>query len=287
MGIQMKALIIGNGQLGSYIYNHWNNFNNIEIYVVDYPQFDITNKELCQNAVKENDIIINCAAYTLVDKAEEDFQNCMRINCNGPMNLAFYCKKYNKKLIHISSQSVYGSNDDRYYPMTETHKTTPTTIYSISKLNGDNNIQCIMNRNYLILRSGWLFGPNNDHNFIQKIKQLLLSKDQIKVVTDQIGSLTSVEIVSNAIKDYINGYIPAGLYNIANDEYASRFQNANFVKSNIESKCIIHPCLSDEFKRTANVAKNSCINCNKIKKFITFKIPTWKEDVLKVLKGQM
>lgn len=279
----MKSIIIlGNGQLGSFIYKNWN-LKEYNINVIDYPEFDITNQQMIKNIVSIYDIIINAAAYTLVDNAQNDQLNCYNINSIGPMLLTSECIKANKKLIHISTEAVYGSNNSNYIPLKETDQKTPLNVYSKSKYLADKFIQNFNNENILILRPGWLFGPDNNHNFIEKIKKVILAKDKIKVVTDQIGTMTYVGLILQAIELFLSNKLPYGTYNIGNTQFPSRYDVACFVRDTLKANCFIEKCTSNEFKRTANIAKNSCLDCNKIKNY--FNITTnWKQDVLKVLK---
>ena len=281
-----KILTIGNGQLGSFLNKHLK-FKNIE--VVDYPEVDITNQIDIQKMVEENDIIINdinAAAYTLVDKAETDQLNCYMINSMGPIMLASECLKQGKRLVHISTESVYGSNDLNYVPMKETEEKKPVNVYANSKKIADDYIESLDSNDILLLRPGWLFGPNNDHNFIEKIKRVIQSKDRISVVDDQIGTMTYVGLVKEAIEAFIEDRLPAGTYNIGNPEYPSRYEVACFVRDQINQDCVIERCDSSGFKRVADVAKNSRLDCSKIKEYVDLD-ETWQEDVLKVLNGEV
>lgn len=277
-----KIIILGNGQLGNFIYKNWKLIE-YQINVIDYPQFDITNQQMIKNIIINYDIIINAAAYTLVDKAESEQLKCFEINSIGPMMLASECIKYNKKLIHISTEAVFGSNDPNYTPLKENDIKNPVNVYAKSKYLTDEFIQNLINENILILRPGWLFGPNNNHNFIEKIKTVMLNKEKIKVVTDQIGTLTFVGDILIAIEAFLTNKLPSGIYNIGDVGYPSRYDIACFVKDQINANCIIEKCLSEDFKRTANVAKNSCLDCSKIKQYISV-FNKWQDNVIKVLK---
>ena len=276
-----NIIILGNGQLGSFLFKNLK-INDYNINVIDYPEFDITNQQMIKDIVKKYDIIINAVAYTLVDNAETDQLNCFMINSMGPIMLVSECIKNNKKIIHISTESVYGSNDLNYIPSKETDIKQPVNVYAKSKNIADQYIENLNNENILLLRSGWLFSPNNGHNFIKKIKRVLLAKEKIKVVTDQIGTLTYAGLLLNAIKLFLINKLPAGTYNIGNIGYPSRYDIACFIKEQINANCIIEKCDSNEFKRTAEIAKNSCLNCNKLNQYMNIN-ETWQEDVLKVL----
>lgn len=277
----MNIIILGNGQLGSFLFKNLK-LNECTVDVIDYPDFDITNQEMIKNVVKKYDLIINAAAYTLVDKAETDKLNCYMINSLGPILLASECIKNDRKFVHISSEVVYGSNNESYVPISENHEKMPVCEYAKSKMIADEYIENLNDPHILLLRSGWLFGPNNDHNFIEKICKLLLSRDEIKVVDDQIGTLSYVGLLLRAIAAFIKGDLPAGIYNVGNAGFPSRYEVACFIKDQLKSECVITRCDSTEFKRIANVAKNSCLDCSKIKKYVQID-ETWKEDVLKVL----
>ena len=273
----MNILIIGNGQLGSFLHKNLKDSD-----VVDYPEFDLTNQEMIKNAIKNYDVIINAAAYTLVDKAESEQLDCYMINSMGPIMLASECIKQRKKLVHISTEAVYGSNDPSYQPLVEDSEKHPTNIYAKSKKIADDYLESLNSEDILILRPGWLFGPNNDHNFIEKIRRIILSKEKINVVDDQIGTMSFVGLLEKAITIFIEEKLPAGTYNIGNPEYPSRYDVACFVRDQLNASCIIERCDSLGFKRIADVAKNSCLDCSKLKKFVNLD-ESWQEDVKKVL----
>ena len=272
-----NIIIIGNGQLGSFLHNKMKNSA-----VIDYPEFDITDYEMIKKIIADYDIIINAAAYTLVDKAETDQLNCYMINSMGPIMLASECSKYEKMFIHISTEAVYGSNDLNYQPLKENHDKTPVNVYAKSKKIADEYIENLNNDKILVLRPGWLFGPNNDHNFVEKIKRVISNKDKINVVDDQIGTMSYVGLLHKAIESFISGRLPGGTYNIGNEGYPSRYDVACFVRDQLKTDCIIERCDSNGFKRAANVAKNSCLDCSKIKQYIDIN-EMWQDDVLKIL----
>ena len=273
----MNILIIGNGQLGVFLHK-----NLIDSDVIDYPEFDLTNQEMIKNAIKNYGVIINAAAYTLVDKAESEQLDCYMINSMGPIMLASECIKQGKRLVHISTESVYGSNDSSYQPLVEDSEKHPTNTYAKSKKIADDYLESLNSEDILILRPGWLFGPNNDHNFVEKIRRVILSKEKINVVDDQIGTMSFVGLLEKAISAFIEGKLPAGTYNIGNPEYPSRYDVACFVRDQLNAACIIERCDSSGFKRIADVAKNSCLDCSKLKKFVNLD-ESWQEDVKKVL----
>lgn len=273
----MNIIILGNGQLGLFLHKNLKNSD-----VIDYPKFDITNQDMIKNIVEKYDIIINAAAYTLVDKAEDDQLNCYMINSMGPIMLASECVRQNRKLVHISTESVYGSNDSNYNPMKENHEKNPINVYAKSKKLADEYIENLNNDKILVLRPGWLFGPDNDHNFVEKIKRVILSKDRINVVDDQIGTMSYVGLLHKAIEAFILERLLGGTYNIGNEGYPSRYDVACFIRDQMKADCIIERCDSNGFKRAANVAKNSCLDCSKINQYVNID-ETWQEDVLKVL----
>lgn len=274
-----NIIIIGNGQLGLFLHKNIKGSD-----VIDYPEFDITNQTMIKDAVEKYDIIINAAAYTLVDKAETDQLNCYKINSMGPTMLATECVEQNKKLVHVSTEAVYGSDDNSYTPLKETNDKNPVNIYAKSKKIADEYIENLNSEKILILRPSWLFGPDNDHNFVEKIKRLILSKDSIKVVDDQIGTMSYVGLLLKAVEAFIAGRLPAGTYNIGNPGYTSRYDVACFVRDCLGANCAIERCSSDEFKRTANVAKNSCLDCSKLKEYVDLS-ETWQDDVKNILKS--
>lgn len=217
-----------------------------------HNDIDICNKTDIKQVVAKYDIIINCAAYTNVDAAENNKKLCLDINGESLLALAEECKLKNKKLIHISSDFVYGTilHKINCGELTENEILNPINTYGYSKLIGEQHILNTLISNYLILRVSWVFG--NKSNFIQKIVEGLISKDKKKlfVVNDQIGRPTSVHLISKTILAYIYDDIPAGIYNLQNNgTNISKFELAKYIKKYIKMHKHIIPIKTDNSRK--------------------------------------
>lgn len=278
--------IFGAGMLGKYLYKYFQKFNknlyNVTLY--SHNELDITDTESVENIIKQNNYIINCAAYTNVDKAETEIDLCMDVNGMCLQNIARFCNVYNVKLIHISTDFVYGYVKTKGFnqELLETDELNPINVYGISKQLGELNIINKMTQDYLILRVSWLFGPDNA-NFISKIVDKIKDNNipNFSVVNDQFGRPTSVYLIKNIIYEYINDFIPDGIYNLQNDgEIINKFQLAQFINDNLNMHKKIYQTTSNEFPSPAKRQFNSIFSCKKLDSIRENKRQTWQEDVL-------
>lgn len=288
-GNNMKIAIIGNGQLGTYIFEKFSKIYKTIMYSLDNG-FNITNYNNIKEIVLNNDIIINCAALTNVDLCEKEPDLSKQINQDAPGNIADLCKEFNKTFIHISTDYVYGSNninddlDEENYFMKNPMESYPINRYGFDKLLADEKICSLKLKKYLIIRPSWVFGKTNPQNFIEKIKNNLLSKDEILVVNDQFGVPTSVDLIFKVIYDFILNKFPNGLYNLRNEienkNIPSRYEIACYIKEILKSNCKIKCCSTETFNLPAKRQLNSFLNINKILNVNNkLNIKTWKEEV--------
>lgn len=271
----LKIGIIGNGQVGSFIYDSFLKdgcFNNVNMYCRKNG-YDITKLTSLKEIVKNNDIIINCAAYTNVDQAEIEKEQCRKVNYDAVKKLVNLIKNTNKKLIHFSSDYVYGNNGILNRELIESDICKPCNYYGKTKLLADKYIIKNLKSNYLILRPSWVFGPNGN-NFIDKIINKLNETHELKIVNDQYGVITSTYLIYKVVKLYVNKSLKDGLYNISCDkcpdfEKPSRFSICSKIIDFLKLKRIkLEPCKSDEFKTLAKRQTNSLLNCEKLDKEI-------------------
>jgi dTDP-4-dehydrorhamnose reductase len=286
----MKIAIIGNGQLGTYVFNNFSKNYKTKMYSLDNG-FDFTNQNDIEEIVLHNDIIINCAALTNVDMCEQKPDLSKQINQDAPGNIARLCKEYDKALIHISTDYVYGSNDliedldEVDYFMKHPLESCPINRYGFDKLLADETICSLKLNKFLIIRPSWVFGKTNPQNFIEKIKNVLLSKEEILVVDDQFGVPTSVDLIYNVMQDFILNKIPNGVYNLRNEIekqiVPSRYEIACYIKELLKCDCKIIRCSTETFILPARRQLNSFLNINKIKNVYNndLIIKTWKEEI--------
>lgn len=257
---------------------------------------DITDLNAVKSIVKENDVkvIVNCAAYTNVDKAETDKELCERLNAKAPENLAIAMKEVNGLLVHISTDYVFGG-DPYNTPCKEDQKGTPTGVYGLTKLHGEQNIQAI-GVEYVIIRTAWLYSEFGK-NFVKTMLNLTSTKPQLKVVFDQVGTPTYAYDLAKAIttilddyKQVLNSqpstlyYSKTGIYHFSNEGVCSWF---DFTKVIAECAgnlaCDIQPCHSDEFPSPVKRPSYSVLDKTKVKDTFGVKIPYWTNSLKKCI----
>jgi dTDP-4-dehydrorhamnose reductase len=284
----MKILITGaNGMLAKSVRSK---LANNELICTDVAELDITNQEAVIEFVEKNkpEYIINCAAFTAVDKAETAGEIVEKINAEGPKNLAIAANKYNAKLIHISTDYVFGGNLDISKAYSEEDEKNPVTEYGRTKLLGEEEIKqnC---KEYYIFRTAWLYGDGN--NFVRTMLKLGSSKDEISVVSDQHGSPTYAEDLAQIIKEAIEKNVPYGVYHTTNEGFTTwyDFTKAIFEKANIT--CKVNPVTTEEYIKMMNVVQakrpeNSQLSKAKLNS-VGIEIPTWENALDRYLKKEL
>ncbi len=279
--IKKNILITGaEGQLGLEFQKiSKNSINNL--FFTDIHNLDITQIEDIEKFIIKNKInyIINCAAYTAVDDAEVEKDKAYLINCLAVENIASISKKYDIKLVHISTDYVFDGENNR--PYLEFDKTEPKSIYGLSKLKGETEIFKI-NCDSLIIRTSWLYS-NNGKNFFNTIKKLSKEREFLNVVFDQIGTPTYAYDLANAIMQIIDSNIKienVEIYHFSNEGVCSWYDFAVEINKLNNSNCIINPILSNEFPTKAQRPKYSVLDKNKIKNKFGIKINHWRESLL-------
>lgn len=280
----MNILVTGaNGQLGNCMRNAAEKSSDNYIFT-DVAELDITDAEAMNRMVKENDIkiIVNCAAYTNVDKAEDDVAFAETLNAIAVDNLAQAIKSNDGTLIHISTDYVFGGSHGNT-PRTETEPVNPTGVYGMTKLHGEQAIEA-SGCKALIFRTAWLYSEYGK-NFVRTMLNLTSTKPVLKVVFDQVGTPTYAQDLANAIfyiiegRKYEGNY---GIYHYSNEGVCSWF---DFTKAIAEISrnhgCDIQPCHSDEFPSPVVRPSYSVLDKTKFKKTFRQRIPYWA-DSLKV-----
>ncbi len=296
----MNILVTGaNGQLGNemrivtrgskdkYIFT-----DVVEIEGQETSILDITNLDAIRKMVAENDIkvIVNCAAWTNVDGAEdpERFALVEKLNATAPENLAIAMKEVNGLLVHISTDYVFGG-DPYNTPCKEDQKGTPTGVYGLTKLHGEQNIQnCGVD--YLIFRTAWLYSEFGK-NFVKTMMNLTATKPQLKVVFDQVGTPTYAYDLAAAIFDIIENRKyggNTGVYHYSNEGVCSWF---DFTKAIAEiagnTECDIQPCHSDEFPSPVKRPAYSVLDKTKVKATFGITVPYWTDSLKKCMDNLM
>lgn len=279
----MKILITGaNGMLAKAVRNE---LKDEELILTDVAELDITNIDTVRSFVKENkpQYIINCAAYTAVDKAEEQLELARKVNALGPKNLAIVANEEDVTLIHISTDYVFGGAKSVEEDYTENEEKNPESVYGVTKLEGENAI-IDSTFKYYIFRTAWLYGDGN--NFVRTMLKLGKEKDEINVVSDQHGSPTYAVDLASIIHQAIEKQIPYGIYHTTNMGYTTwyEFTKKIFEKANIS--CKVNPVTSEEFNSAAKRPKNSKLSKEKILK-AGIEVPTYEDALDRYIKEEL
>ena len=277
-----NLLITGSkGQLGLELVSLKSDFLNYTFFFTDKSNLNITNFEAVSTFISTNniDVIINCAAYTNVDKAEDEPDLANEINHVSVKNLAEIAKKHQLKLIHISTDYVFDGNSK--IPYSEQAITNPQNVYGSSKLKGEEAILKVNPSNSIIIRTSWLYSQFGK-NFVKTMLRLSKEKDSISVVSDQIGSPTYAGDLAKTILQLIPllKNENAQLYHYANKGECSWFQFAEEIVKISNNSCKVLPILSLEFKTTAKRPNFSLLNTEKIQQTFKLKIPHWKSSLV-------
>ncbi len=280
----MKVLITGAyGQLGSSLRKSLANDSEIEAVYTDYDSLDITNREAVKRFLEDGkfDVIINCAAYTAVDKAETDEILAAALNTVAVGNLAEAAAASGSKVIHISTDYVFSGQGFR--PYEENDEPYPQGIYGRTKLEGEALLTSLC-QNAMIIRTAWLYSEFGK-NFVKTMLSLAETHDEINVVADQIGTPTYAGDLANAIHTIIRkpDWKP-GVYHFTDEGVASwyDFSKAIFELAGIEEK--VNPITTAEFSSAAKRPQYSVLSKAKIKKAFGLEIPYWRDSLAKCLK---
>jgi dTDP-4-dehydrorhamnose reductase len=286
----MNILVTGaNGQLGNEIQIVSRKSTNHYIFTdvcEGYQNLDITNLEAVRKAVKENDVkcIINCAAWTNVDKAETAGDIVEILNAVAPENLAKAMKEVGGLLVHVSTDYVFGG-DPYNTPCKEDMKGTPTGVYGLTKLHGEEKIQAV-GCDHIILRTAWLYSEFGN-NFVKTMLNLTATKPQLKVVFDQTGTPTYAGDLADAIFNIVEnkkfeGH--SGVYHFSNEGVCSWYDfTIKIAQIAGHTACNIQPCHSDEFPSPVKRPAYSVLDKTKIKETFGIQIPYWEDSLKKCM----
>ncbi len=278
----MKILITGaNGMLAKAVKEK---FANETLILTDSNELDITVEKSVMEKVKEinPEYVINCAAYTAVDKAEEDKELSKKVNSLGVENLAKACRNTGATLIHVSTDYVFDGELDINKVYREDDKTGPVTVYGITKLSGEQKLIENCDK-YYIFRTAWLYGEGN--NFVRTMLKLGSEKEEINVVSDQHGSPTYTEDLANIIYQAIEKKIPYGIYHATNQGYTTWYDFTKEIFKKANCNCRVNPVTSEQFVRPAKRPKNSMLSKDKLL-VQGIEIPMWINALDRYLKKE-
>lgn len=279
---KMNILVTGaNGQLGNEMRVVARNSADNYIFT-DVAELDITDAAAVEKMVTDNDVkvIVNCAAYTNVDKAEDDREFAELLNARAVENLAQAIRRNDGLLVHVSTDYVFGGTKNNT-PCREDEPANPTGVYGVTKLHGEQAI-IASGCHHIIIRTAWLYSEFGK-NFLKTMLDLTTTKSQLKVVFDQVGSPTYAYDLALAIFDIVENrkYVDNdGIYHYSNEGVCSWFDFTKMIAEYAgHTGCDIQPCHSDEFPSKVVRPSYSVLDKTKIKKTFGVAVPYWTDSL--------
>ncbi|AEI35775.1 dTDP-4-dehydrorhamnose reductase [Francisella salina] len=281
----MNVLITGgNGQLGSELKELVSNSEletqNYTFIFADSKSLDITDHKAVKQFTIDNDVrfIINCAAYTAVDKAETDIEMADKINHLAVANIAKIAKEYAIKLVHVSTDYVFDGHN--YRPYIELDVTNPQGVYGVTKLAGEQAVLDINPKDSIIIRTSWVYSYYGN-NFVKTMLRLGRERDSLGVIYDQVGTPTYARDLAHAILDIIpiiqNSKVE--IYNYSNEGVTSWYDFAKEIMSIAKLDCQINPIETVDYPTPAKRPHYSVLNKSRIKSNFNIEIPYWKDSL--------
>lgn len=274
----MRVLVTGaKGQLGTDVMEQLN-ANNIEAVGIDREELDIVDKKACEeffekaNAEKRIDAVIHCAAYTAVDKAEDEQELSFNINALGTENIALACKKFDMKLMYISTDYVFNGQGER--PWEPDDEREPLNVYGKTKYEGELFVEKLSDK-YFIVRIAWVFGIAG-HNFIKTMLKLAKERDSLTVVDDQIGSPTYTADLSKLLVSMIQTD-KYGRYHATNEGYCSWYEFAKEIFKVAGVEIDVKPVDSSAYPAKAKRPANSRMEKSKLDEMGFKRLPSWQD----------
>lgn len=281
----MKNIIVtgSGGQLGSELQEIAPNFPDLNFVFTDYPELDLTKDKDVEAAFKSEkyDYCINCAAYTAVDKAENDKKLADKLNAHACETLAKLCKTHGTVLIHISTDFVFSG--EAFRPLKETFVTNPVNYYGLSKLKGEKHIQSRL-KNHFIFRTSWLYSTYGA-NFVKTMLRLGKEKDELNIISDQIGTPTYARDLAQVIMHVINTESTNyGLYHYSNEGTASWYDFTKAIFEYANKATTVNPIPTEKYPTPAKRPHYSVMDKSKFKDVFGMEIPYWRESLKDCLK---
>jgi dTDP-4-dehydrorhamnose reductase len=283
-----KILVTGaNGQLGNELRRICKNFPGLQFIYTDVDMLDITNPDAVSVFMEASRpaMVVNCAAFTDVEGAEDNYKMARKVNSLAPQVLAAACAMQDAFMIHVSTDYVF--DGETTIPYTEENETNPMSIYGQTKLEGEEKIKTVFD-NYIILRTSWLYSEYG-HNFMRSILSKAKENSSLEVVDDQIGSPTYARDLANTIIDIIiksilnpTAYHP-GVYNYTNQGSCSWYEFAQEIVAIAGIDCEIKPVKTDKYPTKAKRPKYSVLDTTKIRSSFGIGIPNWKDSLKECL----
>lgn len=279
----MQILVTGAyGQLGSEINELVDNFPEFNFFFTDIDTLDLTDEEAVKSCFQNNsfDYVINCAAYTAVDKAETDAEKASEVNVYAAGLLAKFSKRYGAKIIHVSTDYVFSG--DACTPYSEEQEVAPQGVYGRTKLEGEK--KCVEeNPETVIIRTSWLYSAFGN-NFVKTMLRLGKERSELGVVYDQVGTPTNAADLAHAILEIVKSDITVpGIYHFSNEGAISWYDFALAIFEIADVECSVNPVLSEQFPTPTKRPHYSVLDKAKIKRTYGIKIPYWRESLRKCI----
>lgn len=280
----MRVLITGaNGQLGSEIRELAANYKKLDLVFKDLPGLDICNFNLLQSFIIDNNInaVINCAAYTAVDKAEQNAEIVEKVNAEGVLNLVNALEKVQGKLIHISTDYVFDGNS--FLPYQELDEVNPIGVYGNTKRGGE---LAVINSDIdgIVIRTSWLYSQYGN-NFVKTMLRLGNERDELGVIFDQVGTPTNASDLAKTCLDILsckkesNINTKGKMYHFSNEGVASWYDFAIAIMDLGKVDCHVKPIETKDYPNQAKRPHFSVLNKSKIKNDFEIKIPYWRQSL--------
>lgn len=287
----MKILVTGsNGQLGNEIAQLAPSYSDSNFTFIDLADLDLTNSIDVQNYFKNNsfDLLINCAAYTAVDKAQEDINLATKVNKDVPELLAKMSVEHNFSIVHISTDFVFSG--DTNTPYVETDQTSPISVYGSTKRDGE---LAILNnaKSAIIIRTSWLYS-NYGANFVKNITKLAIERDELNIIADQLGTPTHAKDLASAIlvaahSDMFESACEGlEIFHYSNHGMTSWYHFTKEITAIQDIVCNISPIPTSAYPTPATRPAYSVMNCSKIEDWFNIEIPYWRDSLITMLKGE-
>ena len=284
----MNILITGsNGQLGSEIKDLVTNYKNFNFFFLDLPELNICKSEELNTFIVDQNInaVINCAAYTAVDKAEKDEHTAQKVNSEGVLNLVNALKKVNGKLIHISTDYVFDGNHSQ--PYKESDPVSPVGVYGETKRAGE---LAVINSSIdaLVIRTSWMYSVYGN-NFLKTMLKLGHDKDELGVIFDQVGTPTNASDLAKTCLDILAYSKEASInskgkiYHYSNEGVTSWYDFAEAIMELGSIDCKIRPIETKDYPTPAKRPHYSVLNKSKIKTDFNIQIPNWRDSLDKCI----
>lgn len=277
-----------NGQLGRSIKELAKDYSDYSFRFFSKEKLDLSNESSIKSVLSEQcDYFINAGAYTAVDKAEENEDLCMAINATALRHVAKYCSE-NCRIIHISSDYVYHHNPGR--PLEETDNTEPKSVYAHSKLDGEKQL-FTMRPDSIVIRSSWIYAKEG-HNFVNTMLRLGEFKEELTIVSDQIGTPTYAPDLAKTIMDLIRyqdsnpNTTASGIFNYSNEGTCNWAEFAKEIFKIRQISCKVIPIPTEQYPTPAQRPLWSVMSKEKIKALLQIEIPNWKSSLRKCLDNE-